>query len=113
MQSSPTRTPSSCATWSSAARMRHASQASTLRDTAVALVVTLAIQVYVSLTSTSTAVLAPEIARDIGLPTRLVGVFVGLVYVGSMVSSLAAGQFVARYGAIRVSQVAVLICISG
>jgi MFS family permease len=93
--------------------MRHASQANTLRDTAVALVVTLAIQVYVSLTSTSTAVLAPEIARDIGLPTRLVGVFVGLVYVGSMVSSLAAGQFVARYGAIRVSQVAVLICIAG
>jgi len=84
-----------------------------LRDTAVALFVTLAIQVYVSLTSTSTAVLAPEIARDIGLPTRLVGVFVGLVYVGSMVSSLAAGQFVARYGAIRVSQVAVLICIAG
>lgn len=93
--------------------MRHASDARTLRDTVIALAVTLTIQMYVSLTSTATPVLAPEIARDLGIPPRLVGVFVGLVYVGSMVSSLAAGQLVPRHGAIRVSQIAVLICIAG
>lgn len=93
--------------------MRHASDARSLRDTATALAVTLAIQIYVSLTSTATSVLAPEIARDLGIAPRLVGVFVGLVYVASMVSSLAASQLVPSHGAIRVSQVAVVVCVAG
>jgi len=80
---------------------------------AVALVATLAIQVFVSLTSTATAVLATEIAPDFGFSASLVGVFVGLLYVGSMVASLASGLFIARHGAIRVSQVSVLICAAG
>lgn len=93
--------------------VRHVSDASSLRDTAIALTVTLAIQVFVSLASTATPVLAPEIGRDLGVAPRLVGVFVGLVYVGSMVASLASGHFVHRHGAIRVSQVGVLICAIG
>jgi len=79
----------------------------------IALAATLAIQVFTSLTSTATAVLAPEIARDFGVPAKLVGVFVGLLYVGSMTASLASGHFIARYGAIRVSQLCVLICAAG
>ena len=79
----------------------------------IALAATLAIQVFTSLTSTATAVLAPEIARDFGVPTKLVGVFVGLLYVGSMTASLASGYFIARHGAIRVSQLCVLICAAG
>jgi MFS family permease len=80
---------------------------------AIALAATLAIQVFTSLASTATAVLAPEIARDFGLPAKLVGVFVGLLYVGSMTASLASGHFIARHGAIRVSQLSVLICAAG
>ena len=79
----------------------------------IALAATLAIQVFTSLASTATAVLAPEIARDFGLPAKLVGVFVGLLYVGSMTASLASGHFIARHGAIRVSQLCVLICAAG
>src|SRR2546429_3457144 len=79
----------------------------------IALAATLAIQVFTALTSTATAVLAPEIARDFGLPAKLVGVFVGLLYVGSMTASLASGHFIARHGAIRVSQLCVLICAAG
>ena len=79
----------------------------------IALAATLAIQVFTSLTSTATAVLAPEIARDFGVPAKLVGVFVGLLYVGSMTASLASGHFIARHGAIRVSQLCVLICAAG
>ena len=79
----------------------------------IALAATLAIQVFTSLTGTATAVLAPEIARDFGVPAKLVGVFVGLLYVGSMTASLASGHFIARYGAIRVSQLCVLICAAG
>src|SRR2546421_3178153 len=79
----------------------------------IALAATLAIQLFAALTSTATAVLAPEIARDFGVPAKLVGVFVGLLYVGSMTASLASGHFIARYGAIRVSQLCVLICAAG
>jgi predicted MFS family arabinose efflux permease len=79
----------------------------------VALAVTLAIQVFTALTGAATAVLAPEIGRDLGVPTRLVGIFVSLMFVGSMVASLASGYFISTYGAIRVSQVCVLICALG
>ncbi len=52
---------------------------------AIALAITLAIQMFTSLALTATSVLAPEIARDLALSPKLVGVFVGLVYVGGSV----------------------------
>jgi MFS family permease len=83
------------------------------RTAGVALAATLAIQVYTSLAATATSVLAPAIAADVGVPARLIGVFVGLVYVGSMAASLVSGAFIERHGAIRVSQVCVLLCAAG
>ena len=72
------------------------------------------IQIYTSLVATAaTAVLAPEIARDLGLPPALVGVFVGLVYVGAMSGASRRATFIARHGAIRVSQACVLLCAVG
>ena len=50
------------------------------------------------------------IASDLELSPKLIGVFVGIIYVGSMAGSLAAGGFVERFGAIRVSQACVLMC---
>ena len=85
----------------------------TERTAAVALAATLGIQVYTALATAATAVLAPEIARDLGLPPALIGVFVGMVYVGAATGSLASGDFIARHGAIRVSQVCVLLCAAG
>ncbi len=87
--------------------------ASPARTAAVALAITLAIQVFTSLAATTTSVLAPEIARDLALSPKLVGVFVGLVYVGGAVTSLVSGGFIARYGPIRVSQACVLLCAAG
>jgi MFS family permease len=78
-----------------------------------ALAVTLAIQVFTSLVGTATSVLAPEIAPTLGIPTRLIGVYVGLLYMGGMAASLASGGFVERFGAIRVSQACVLFCALG
>jgi MFS family permease len=80
---------------------------------AVALSITLAIQIYTAVASTATSVLAPEIGRELGLAPKLVGVFVGMVYAGSMTASLASGVFIERHGAIRVSQVCVLLCAAG
>jgi MFS family permease len=83
------------------------------RSAAFALAITLAIQVFTSLAATATPVLAPEIGRDLGLAPKLVGVFVGLLFAGAMTASLASGGFVERYGAIRVSQVSVVLCAAG
>ena len=80
---------------------------------AIALSATLAIQVFTALSGAAIAVLAPEVARDFGVPAKLVGVFIGLLYIGSMTASLASGHFIARRGAIRVSQLCVLLCAAG
>lgn len=83
------------------------------RRALVALAATLGIQIYTSLAVTTTAVLAPAIAPAYGVSPTLVGVFVGLVYAGSMTGSLLAGGYIARHGAIRVSQACVLLCAVG
>ena len=80
---------------------------------AIALTATLAIQVFTSLAGVATTVLAPEIAREFDVPAKLVGAFVGLLYLGSMAASLLSGHFIARHGSIRVSQVCVLLCAAG
>jgi predicted MFS family arabinose efflux permease len=79
----------------------------------VALAATLAIQIYTSFAASATAVLAPELARDFGVPSRFVGVFVGVVYAGSAVASLLSGAFIVRHGSIRTSQVCVVLCAIG
>lgn len=79
----------------------------------VALVATLAIQIYTSLTATAPAVLAPVLAGDFGIAPNWIGVFIGLLYVGAMVASLASSELVGRFGGIRVSQVCVALCATG
>ena len=79
----------------------------------VALASTTALQIYASLAATAGAVLAPEIAQTFAIPPKWIGVFVGLVFAGAMLASLACGGFIERYGAIRVSQVAVVLCALG
>lgn len=79
----------------------------------VALAATLAIQIFVSLVATAAAVLAPEIAQSFAIAPKWIGVFVSLIYVGAMFASLASGGFIARYGAIRVSQTCVALCVVG
>jgi MFS family permease len=78
-----------------------------------ALVVTLAIQAFTSLAATATAVLAPEMGPAVGLDPKLIGVFVGVLYLGAMLTSLASGGFIERYGPIRVSQVCAVLCACG
>lgn len=54
-------------------------------------------------------VLAPPIAAEEGMSASLVGVYTAFLYGGSMVSSLAGGGFLLRYGALRVSQACLLV----
>lgn len=84
------------------------------RQTAlVALVATLAIQIYTAVVASAPAVLAPVLAPDLGITPIWIGVFVGIMYTGAMLGSLGCGELIARHGAIRVSQACVLICAVG
>lgn len=75
--------------------------------------ITLAIQILATMAALTVPVLAPEAARTTDLPGALVGVFIALVYVGAMLSTLASGNLVGRYGAIRVSQACLLLSGAG
>ena len=98
---------------SSASNPDGSARGAATRTAAAALSVTLAIQIYTSAAATATAVLAPEIGRDLGIAPKLVGVFVGVLYAGAMIASLASGMFIQRHGPIRVSQMCVLLCAAG
>ncbi|HWP13867.1 MAG TPA: MFS transporter [Ramlibacter sp.] len=77
------------------------------------LFITLAIQSVVSLALLALPVMATVVAQALGVSATLVGVFVALAYLGAILSSLASGSAVARFGAIRVSQVGLLLCAAG
>jgi MFS family permease len=77
------------------------------------LAITLAVQAMVSMALLTLPVMAPVVAAALGVSAALVGVYVALVYAGAMAASLAAGAAVARFGAIRVSQVGLVLCAAG
>jgi MFS family permease len=74
------------------------------------LAVTLAIQALVAMASVTVPVLAPAASAETGIPLAYLGVFMALIYVGGMVSSLASGDFILRYGPIRISQCCLALC---
>jgi MFS family permease len=84
-----------------------------MTGTWLSLTITLAIQAMVSMALLTLPVMAPEVGRALGMPTTYVGAYVALVYLGAMASSLASGVAVARLGAIRISQVGLVLCALG
>lgn len=85
-----------------------------LRSLALPIGVTLAIQTLVTLAVFSAPVMAPVAGpRDFGVPASWIGYYVALVYVGSMLGSVAAGGLVARYGPLRLSQAGLTSCLIG
>jgi MFS family permease len=68
---------------------------------------------FTSLAATAPAVLAPELSQAMGVAPQWIGVFVGLIYAGAMLASVASAGFIQRFGAIRVSQFCVLLCAVG
>lgn len=84
-----------------------------MRTTVLPLVATLAVQALVSMSVLAVPVVAPEVATDISVSAGYVGVFIALVYGGSMVSSVASGDLIRKIGAIRVSQICLVLCAVG
>lgn len=59
------------------------------------------------------SVYAPQASRDIGIAPGYIGVYASLTYIAAMLGSLVSGGFILRYGAIRFSQAAMLLCALG
>jgi len=57
--------------------------------------------------------MAPAAAPSLGVSPSAVGYFVTVVYLGSMIGTVTAGGWVARFGPIRVSQVGLFLCLAG
>ncbi len=79
----------------------------------VSLAVTTAIQIMTSMAMITLPVMAPEVARVLGVSPTLVGAYVAVAYIAAMLGSLAGGTLVRRLGAIRVSQLGLLCCGAG
>ena len=60
--------------------------------------------------SLTVSIYAPQAARDIGIGPEYLGVYASLTYVAAMLGSLLTGGFILRYGAIRFSQCAMVLC---
>jgi MFS family permease len=77
------------------------------------LAVTFAIQTLGALTVYCAPVLAPVAAPALGVTPSAIGYFIAITYFGAMLGSAAAGGLVARYGPIRVSQLALALAFVG
>jgi len=84
-----------------------------LRSVALPLGATFAVQTLVALGVYCAPVMAPVAARELGVPAAAIGYFISTAYLGSMVGSVTAGGWVARFGAIRVSQVGLVLALLG
>lgn len=68
------------------------------------LATTLAVQVLVSGSSLTAAVLAALIAPDLGVPAATIGYYVATLYAFAALSGVAGGAMIARFGPLRVMQ---------
>jgi MFS family permease len=84
-----------------------------MRSTLLPLAATLAIQALVAMATITVPVLAPAASRELHLSPGLIGLYVSLIYLGSMISSAASADLIRRIGAIRFSQYCLVTCAAG
>ena len=94
---------------------RNARAGEAFRFTGVALPValTLAIQAVISMSVVALPVLMPVAAVELGVPASHVGILMSLIYLNATLVSPVSGFFISRFGAIRTSQVCLLLCALG
>tara|TARA_Y100000588_G_scaffold63172_1_gene62623 strand:+ start:2424 stop:3656 length:1233 start_codon:yes stop_codon:yes gene_type:complete len=83
------------------------------RTVAIAVMATTSVQALVTMASLTVSIYAPQAARDIGIAPEHIGVYASLLYVAAMLGSLLTGRLILRFGAIRFSQGAMLLCAVG
>jgi MFS family permease len=83
------------------------------RPTVIAVVAaTTAALAGASMSSGIFAVIAPSLAHDLGVPAWLVGYQVSIIYGTAMLTTLLLSGLIARYGACRMTQVGLALCIA-
>lgn len=70
-------------------------------------------QTFISLGKSLPAVIAPAIIADLKLAPAWIGIYFGLTAMAALVSQLGCGSFIVRYGALRMSQIALLLLALG
>lgn len=83
------------------------------RQLVATVAMTLGVQSLSSMAMAVPAVLAPVAAADFGFAPTAVGVLVSSTYVAAMVSGLAGGMLIARFGPIRLFQFVALVMVCG
>jgi MFS family permease len=79
----------------------------------VLVAVTTAVQALCSLAALVVAAIAPKLGEALGVSASLVGWQIAIVYGGAMLTALAGGTVVRRFGACRTSQFALTLCGAG
>ncbi len=85
----------------------------TLRGVALPLGAMLAVQTAVAFAVYCAPVMAPVAAPALGVAPAAIGYFITLVYLGSMIGTVTAGGWIARFGPIRTSQAGLVLCMAG
>ena len=70
-------------------------------------------QTFVALGRALPAVIAPAIIADLRLDAAWIGIYFGVMALSALVSQLGCGSFIVRYGALRVSQIALVMLSAG
>jgi sugar phosphate permease len=77
------------------------------------LFITLMVQAMVVAAALAPAAIAPAMSAGLGLPVSALGIFISTVYLGAVGSALYSGRIIAEWGAIRTSQIGLLLCALG
>ena len=73
----------------------------------------LSVAVVSALALNAVPILAPVAAETLAISPERIGYFISIVYVAGMISALVSGNFVVRFGAIRISQLSLALCSLG
>ncbi len=84
-----------------------------LRPALVPIGAMLGTQMMISLAVIAIGVTMPAVARDLGVDPKLVGAFTAITYATAVVVALASARSIARFGAVRVCQFALLCGAAG
>ncbi|MES2535638.1 MAG: MFS transporter [Pseudomonadota bacterium] len=79
----------------------------------VVLVITLLIQAMAVAAVMAPTIIAPVLTLAFRLPDSAIGIYISLTYFGAIFSALYSGALIKKWGAIRVSQIGLLLCGSG
>ena len=70
-------------------------------------------QTFIALGRSLPAVIAPAIILDLRLAPAWIGIYFGLTALASLVVQLGCGSFIVRYGALRMSQISLVLVAAG